>query len=513
MSKLQGIYADEERKSFKFQSTSRNKLRRIEVGEFTWVVGPELPNKKAMTDLPQVEGIHYPVKMKLASTSADLWGVKRTFSRNEILKDEFPKYRRDLGAGSSTLKFIIGLIRFSTFFSLLQDTNSICCFPFRSRGSVVLTKIHAGPTVPFRTLSQRSFFETDPLTFFGLFLVTLHFAAVMILDGGIIEHSQLPFVRQIDVTDSNVPIPEFVDHGTEMTSIMASKEFGLAQGADYIMVKVHAANSATSFHFLDGVSKVLEEKKLHPKKRIVVNMSMSTDPLAKCDHDMMLAVAQLRKQDIFVIVAAGNGNANACFESPGCSEDAFTVAAITQQNRLLDLGEVGGSNWGACVDLCAPGDNVRAYGANGETKTTSGTSASTAFVTGVAAILAGKGHGAEEIRKMLVEHSTKGLLENVLHKVYNRVLYMNPDGTLPERQFYQDKIPRGPRKAKLPAGTSLVEPLPIPGTLVRKRVSSDNVRMVPHKSLCPKGSVPVDTVTESAILQSLSDHRKRELKP
>jgi subtilisin family serine protease len=346
----------------------------------------------------------------------------------------------------------------------------------------------------------------------------------MILDDGVIEHQDLPFIRQIDVTQKQgEKVINLVGHGTGIASIMASKEFGLAPAATYVMVRIYDnAGVSTTLNFLDGVSAVLKEKKRHPTKKILVNMSLSTSPEPECNYDMMLAMAQLRKHDILAIVSAGNSNGNACMESPGCSADAFTVTASNRKNGLWDAGVVNNapmaSNFGACVDLAAPGENVKVInGVTGEPNYVGGTSASTAYVTAVAAILAGKGHGAEEIRKMLVEHSTKGRLVNVLHKVYNRLLYMNPNGTLPERQFYQDTTPSGPRKSKLPAGTFLDGPLKFsPGSAPNQPVLPHNMLIVQNSHECPKASIIVDGVdprTVKAIQRNYIEQINRESGP
>lgn len=61
---------------------------------------------------------------------------------------------------------------------------------------------------------------------------------------------------------------------------------------------------------------------------------------------------------VTVIAAAGNDNRAACASSPAAARFAITVAATDQQDERLLLRGGGGSNYGACVDLYAPGAEV-----------------------------------------------------------------------------------------------------------------------------------------------------------
>ena len=55
-----------------------------------------------------------------------------------------------------------------------------------------------------------------------------------------------------------------------------------------------------------------------------------------------------------VVVAAGNEKTNACFKSPAGATDAYTVGATEKTNVRATF-----SNYGACVDIFAPGVNIR----------------------------------------------------------------------------------------------------------------------------------------------------------
>ena len=84
-----------------------------------------------------------------------------------------------------------------------------------------------------------------------------------------------------------------------------------------------------------------------------------------------------------VVAAAGNDNANACNYSPARAAPAITVAATTSRDARSSF-----SNFGACVDVFAPGSSITSAWWNGDTATgsISGTSMAAPHVTGVAAL-------------------------------------------------------------------------------------------------------------------------------
>ena len=73
--------------------------------------------------------------------------------------------------------------------------------------------------------------------------------------------------------------------------------------------------------------------------------------------------------------------------SPGSSPNALTVGG-TQRNDDLYLRLFDGTNYGRCVDVFAPGQDIRSAGirSNDAVETMSGTSQATPIVSGAAAV-------------------------------------------------------------------------------------------------------------------------------
>ena len=94
------------------------------------------------------------------------------------------------------------------------------------------------------------------------------------------------------------------------------------------------------------------------------------------------AVERTVDAGISVVVAAGNDSEDACDSSPARAPGAITVAATDSDDYRAWF-----SNTGSCVDLFAPGVDVKSASnrSNTSTKVLSGTSMATPHVVGLAA--------------------------------------------------------------------------------------------------------------------------------
>jgi subtilisin family serine protease len=113
-----------------------------------------------------------------------------------------------------------------------------------------------------------------------------------------------------------------------------------------------------------------------------------------------------------IVVAAGNEAADACYTSPASAALAITVGATTQQQRLADF-----SNFGACVDILAPGDAILSAVPRNRYGYMSGTSMASPIVAGVWSL-----YPEREPRELL-------------RLTVNNQVPMLPPGT-PNRQLY-----------------------------------------------------------------------------
>ncbi|KAH9258567.1 hypothetical protein BASA81_003069 [Batrachochytrium salamandrivorans] len=171
-------------------------------------------------------------------------------------------------------------------------------------------------------------------------------------------------------------------HGTHVASTAAGLEFGVARGAKIIPVQIlNCAGQGSLMNMANGVSWVLNNiKQTSGAKRSVVNLSIQAVANSGIDE----LVRQLYNAGAVVAVAAANYNTDACNYSPAREPLAVTVGASSQDDSKLPS-----SNFGSCVDLFAPGDDIIGASIEGLTATTQkqGTSMASPLVAGVLATL------------------------------------------------------------------------------------------------------------------------------
>jgi serine protease len=96
----------------------------------------------------------------------------------------------------------------------------------------------------------------------------------------------------------------------------------------------------------------------NPTPARVINMSLGGG--GSCDATTQNAINGARSRGTVVVVAAGNSNANAANFSPASCSGVVTVAAVNRSG-----GKSYFSNYGAVVDVAAPGGDMRSAASNG----------------------------------------------------------------------------------------------------------------------------------------------------
>jgi subtilisin family serine protease len=166
-------------------------------------------------------------------------------------------------------------------------------------------------------------------------------------------------------------------------------DYGIAKKVTLIAVKVlGCGGSGTWAGVVTGVEWVTSSYQARNKPS-VANMSLGGGVTAIADT----AVANSIAAGVNYAIAAGNNNADACNFSPARVPPAFTVGATTyalNPNPALPSTDSRAtfSNVGTCVDIFAPGQNIKAawIGSNTATSTISGTSMASPHVAGVVAV-------------------------------------------------------------------------------------------------------------------------------
>lgn len=172
------------------------------------------------------------------------------------------------------------------------------------------------------------------------------------------------------------PESDRFSHGTHVAGTIAGKTYGVAKQAKVVSVRVLDCSGGG---WTDDLVAALDWVTVHrPSGPSVVNFSLGGSANADVDAAVEAAIAA----GLPVVASAGNEYDDACEFSPGRTPNAVTVGASNQQDYQTWF-----TNWGSCVDLFAPGQDIRSAGTRTLTASLelSGTSMAAPHVTGAVA--------------------------------------------------------------------------------------------------------------------------------
>ncbi len=112
----------------------------------------------------------------------------------------------------------------------------------------------------------------------------------------------------------------------------------------------------------------------------VINLSLGGND--RCPGPLQDAITAATSRGVVVVAAAGNGSEDASLFTPANCADVIAVGATGDQGERADF-----SNFGATVDVYAPGDGILSTLYGGEYGVMRGTSMATPHVSGIVALL------------------------------------------------------------------------------------------------------------------------------
>ncbi len=202
-------------------------------------------------------------------------------------------------------------------------------------------------------------------------------------------------------------------HGTHVAGTVGSKTYGVAKKVNLRGVKVLncSGSGATS-----GIIAAVDWVRLNRTNPAVANLSLG----GGFSSSLNTAVTNLSNSGVFVAVAAGTSNANACNYSPASAAAVFTTASSERTDAKRST-----SNWGSCVDGYAPGGSITSTWIGSGTNTISGSSMASPHVAGVAALYkATYGNAASStIDGWIKNNATQGVITGNPTGTPNRLLY------------------------------------------------------------------------------------------
>uniref|UniRef100_A0A8C0HBD9 Proprotein convertase subtilisin/kexin type 9 n=1 Tax=Chelonoidis abingdonii TaxID=106734 RepID=A0A8C0HBD9_CHEAB len=236
------------------------------------------------------------------------------------------------------------------------------------------------------------------------------------------EEDGTRFHRQASKCDS---------HGTHMAGVVSGRDAGVAKGASIRSLRVlNCQGKGTVSGTLIGLEFIKKTLTVQPYTPLVVLL-----PFAGGYSLVLNAACRLMVQTgVVMIAAAGNYKEDACLYSPASEPEVITVGATDFQDQPASMGALG-TNFGRCVDVFAPGDDI--IGASSDCSTCftsqSGTSQAAAHVAGIAAMILNTDSvlTLSELRQRLIHFSTKNVINEAWFPENQRLVTPNRVAGLP----------------------------------------------------------------------------------
>lgn len=207
---------------------------------------------------------------------------------------------------------------------------------------------------------------------------------VAVLDDGFdLNHPDLAdhFIKPYDVLTGSKKTMPVSDHGTHVSGIIAASAdngiggAGVAPGTKIIPVNVFFQSMAFTSDIIKGIQYAVDSG------ADIINMSLGTFEYSKAFDESVQAAY---KKGVLIVAASGN-ESQAMSNYPAGFKNVVSVAATTTSDTKAFY-----SNYGATIDIAAPGSSIISTMPKGKYGKMSGTSMASPVVAGVAALILDK---------------------------------------------------------------------------------------------------------------------------
>jgi aqualysin 1 len=204
-------------------------------------------------------------------------------------------------------------------------------------------------------------------------------------------------------------------HGTHVAATVGGSRFGVAKFANLHSVRVLGCDG---HGYVSGLVAAIDWIIANHIKPAVINISIGAG-LSRTFGD---AVRSAIAADITVVGAAGNDDSDSCNGLMGGASGILVVSASSYGDRREPY-----ANYGPCVDLFAPGENITSADARSDTDSTmmSGTSMAAPHVAGAAALYLQHNSEASpaQVAAAITRSATTGVITDPGRDSPNRLLF------------------------------------------------------------------------------------------
>ncbi len=221
-------------------------------------------------------------------------------------------------------------------------------------------------------------------------------------------------------------------HGTHVAGTVGGRTWGVAKQVRLFGVRVlNCAGYGSDADVIAGMDWVAKNATLPATANMSLGDVIPTKTLGT-NGPVDDAVKALVASGVTLAVAAGNGWGNGTVGADACMfpisnvPEAITVAASTRTDTRTTW-----TNYGACIDIFAPGATIRSatFDNDNSSGTKSGTSMAAPHVAGAAALILQQAPGATpaQVRDILVSQATQNIVLPVTlnsgHTMNSHLLY------------------------------------------------------------------------------------------
>ncbi|CAH2311228.1 pro convertase subtilisin kexin type 9 [Pelobates cultripes] len=229
-------------------------------------------------------------------------------------------------------------------------------------------------------------------------------------------------------------------HGTHMAGVVSGRDAGVAKGVNLRSLRVlNCQGKGTVIGSLTGLEFIRKTLISQPYNPLIILIPF----VGGYSQTLNAASRALVKSGAVIIAAAGNYKDDACLYSPASEPEVITVGATNYQDQPVTLGTLG-TNFGNCIDIFAPGDDI--IGASSDCTTCftsqSGTSQAAAHVAGIAAMIMNNKQDltVSELRQRLIHYSTKKVINEVWFPEDQRLITPNRVAGLPVKLVPDEEL-------------------------------------------------------------------------